>query len=157
MADRHLALLHHLEQRRLHLGGRAVDLVGEQEVAEDRAFLGVEAARVGPVDARADEVARDEIGRELDAPERAAEHGRGRLDRQRLREAGHALDQEVAARDEADEHALEHLVLARDHPLDLDERLLELRPVVGGLGVPAGSRASDIGSSFAVASALGAA
>ena len=26
---------------------------------------------------------------------------------------GHALDQEVAAGDEADEHALEHLVLAR--------------------------------------------
>ena len=32
--DRDLALLHHLEQRGLHLRGRAVDLVGEQEVAE---------------------------------------------------------------------------------------------------------------------------
>ena len=28
-ADRDLPLLHHLEQRRLHLGRRAVDLVGE--------------------------------------------------------------------------------------------------------------------------------
>ena len=134
MADRHLPLLHHLEQRRLHLRGRAVDLVGEQEVAEDRALLGVEAARVGPVDPRADEVARHEVGRELDAPERPAEHGRGRLDRQRLREPGHALDQEVAAGDEADEHPLEHLVLAGDHPLDLDEGLLQLRAVVGRLG-----------------------
>ena len=44
---------------------------------------------------------------------------------------GHALDQEVAAGDEADEHALEHLVLTGDHALDLDERLLELRAVVG--------------------------
>ena len=42
-ADRHLLLLHHLEQRRLHLGRGAVDLVGEQEVAQHRAKLGVEA------------------------------------------------------------------------------------------------------------------
>jgi hypothetical protein len=46
-ADRDLVLLHDLEQRRLHLRRRAVDLVGEQEVAEDRAELGVEAAGVG--------------------------------------------------------------------------------------------------------------
>ena len=134
VADRHLPLLHHLEQRRLHLGRRAVDLVGEQEVAEDRAFLGVEAAGVGAVDARADEVARHEIRCELHPPERAAEHRGGGLDRQRLGEAGDALDQEVASRDEAHEHALEHLVLARDHALDLDQRLLELGAVVGGLG-----------------------
>ena len=40
--DRHLALGHHLEQRRLHLGGRTVDLVGEHEVGEHRAELDVE-------------------------------------------------------------------------------------------------------------------
>ena len=74
-----------------------------------------------------DEVGRDEVGRELDPLERAAEHGGGRLDRQRLREAGDALDQQVAAGDEADEHALEHLVLTGDHALDLDQRLLEQR------------------------------
>ena len=34
--DGHLALLHRLEQRRLGLGRRAVDLVGEQEVGEHR-------------------------------------------------------------------------------------------------------------------------
>ena len=52
---------------------------------------------------------------------RAAEHVGDGLDRQRLRQAGHALDQEVAAREQADEDALEHLVLARDHALDLEE------------------------------------
>ena len=41
-ADRHLVLLHHLEQRRLHLGRGPVDLVGEQEVDEHRAELDVE-------------------------------------------------------------------------------------------------------------------
>jgi hypothetical protein len=34
---RHLALLHRLQQRGLGLGRRAVDLVGQQQVGEDRA------------------------------------------------------------------------------------------------------------------------
>jgi hypothetical protein len=95
VADRDLALLHHLEQRRLHLGGRAVDLVGEQEVAEHRAELGVEAAGVLPVDARADEVRRHEVGRELEPLERAAERVGERLHGQRLGEARDALEQHV--------------------------------------------------------------
>ena len=37
VADRDLALLHHLEQRALDLGRGPVDLVGEQEVREHRA------------------------------------------------------------------------------------------------------------------------
>ena len=45
--DRHLALLHDLEERRLHLGGSAVDLVGEEEVAEHGPELDVEVARAG--------------------------------------------------------------------------------------------------------------
>ena len=40
--DRDLTLLHDLEERGLHLGRRAVDLVGEEEVAEDGAELGLE-------------------------------------------------------------------------------------------------------------------
>ena len=35
-ADRHLVLLHRLEQRRLRLRRRAVDLVGQDHVGEDR-------------------------------------------------------------------------------------------------------------------------
>ena len=64
-ADRDVALGHHLEQRRLHLGRRAVDLVGEHEVGHDRAELGVEVLRARPVDAGADDVGRHEVGREL--------------------------------------------------------------------------------------------
>ena len=91
-------------------------------------------ALVRAVDARADEVGRDEVGRELDARERAAEHVGGRLDRQRLREAGDALDQQVALREQADEHALEHRVLAGDHAPDLEQRLLEALLGLGGVG-----------------------
>ena len=85
--DRDLVLLHHLEQRALHLRRRAVDLVGEQQVGEHRPERRVELAGLLVVDARADEVRRHEIGRELDALERAADGARERLDRQRLGEA----------------------------------------------------------------------
>ena len=132
--DRHLALLHHLEQRGLHLRGRTVDLVGEQEVAEDRAELRVELPVAHAVDARSDEVGRDEVGRELDARERPAEDARGRLDRQRLGETRNALDQEVALCEQADEHPLEHRVLPGDDAPDLEQRLLELL-----LGLAAGT------------------
>ena len=72
-ADRHLALLHDLEERALDLGGRPVDLVGEQQVREDGAERRPELAGLLVVDARADEVGRDEVGRELDALELAAD------------------------------------------------------------------------------------
>ena len=125
VAERDLTLLHDLEQRGLHLRGRAVDLVREQEVAEHRPELGVERRGVRAVDARADEVGRHEVGRELDAVERPAEHVGGRLHRQRLRQSRHPLDQQVATGQQAHEHALEHLILAGDHPPDLEQRLLE--------------------------------
>jgi hypothetical protein len=73
--DRHLPLLHHLEQRALHLGRRAVDLVGEQQVGEHRAERGGEVAGLLVVDARADQVGRHQVGRELDALERAGSCG----------------------------------------------------------------------------------
>jgi hypothetical protein len=129
-------LLHHLEERGLHLRGRAVDLVREEEVAEDGALLGVERPGVGAEDPRADEVAGHEIRRELDALERAAQRGGCGLDRQRLGEAGYALDQQVAAGEQAHEHPLQHPVLPGDHAPDLEERALDglLRgPAVGQL------------------------
>jgi hypothetical protein len=126
VADRDLALLHHLEQRGLHLGRRAVDLVGEQEVREHRAELGVEPVGVRPEHPRADEVDGHEVGRELDAVERAAEDVGDGLDRQRLGQAGDALEQHVAAGEQRDEHALEHRLLADDDALDLEQRVLEV-------------------------------
>ena len=78
--DRGVALGHHLEQRRLHLGRRAVDLVGQDEVGEDRAEAGGEAApwrssTWPPTTSR-----RHEVRRELDAAE-AGRRRRGRRSR----------------------------------------------------------------------------
>jgi hypothetical protein len=134
VADRDLPLLHHLEQGRLHLRRRAVDLVGKQEVAEHRAELGVEAPLPRAVDARPDEIRGHEIRRELDPCERAAEHPGGRLDGEGLGEAGNTFDQQVALGQEADDHALEHVVLPRDHPPDLEQGLLEAVLCLGRRG-----------------------
>ena len=122
-----MALGHHLEQRRLHLRRRPVDLVGEDEVGEHRAELDVERARstVGST-CGADDVGRHEVGRELDARANVPPTTRRqRLDRERLGEAGHAFEQAVAAGEQAHHHPLDHAVLADDDPLDLEQRALE--------------------------------
>ena len=76
------------------------------------------------VDARADQVGRDEVGRELDALELAADRlGQG-LDRHGLGQAGHALDEDVAAREQRDDQPLQQVVLADDDLLDLVEQPL---------------------------------
>ena len=69
----------------------------------------------------------NEVGRELDPLERAADRARQRLHGERLGEAGHAFDQQVALREDRDQHALEKVVLADDDPLDLVEDALHQR------------------------------
>ncbi len=134
--DRHLVLLHHLEQRALHLGRRAVDLVGEQQVREHRPERRGEVAGLLVVDARADQVGRHEVGRELDALERAAHGARERLHRERLGETRHALDQQVALREDRHQHALEEVVLADDDLLHLVEDALHQRGDVAAVRFP---------------------
>ena len=51
---------------------------------------------------------------------------------QRLGQAGHALEQAVAAGEQAHEEALDGAVLADDDLLDLEQRRLEALGVVGG-------------------------
>jgi hypothetical protein len=81
--DGHARFAHRLEQRRLHLRARAVDLVGEHDVREQRAGLEAERAgrqaRVGLGQRAADQVRGQEIARELDAPERRVDAARERV------------------------------------------------------------------------------
>ena len=71
LADGDLPLLHRLEQRGLDLGRGPVDLVGEEDVAEDRAGLEAELAlaALGIVDVGAGHVRGQQVGGELDAAE----------------------------------------------------------------------------------------
>ena len=55
---------------------------------------------------------------------------RQRLDRQRLRHAGHALEQHVAPGQQRDEHPLDQAVLTDDDALDLEQHPLQ----PGGVG-----------------------
>ena len=126
-ADRDLSLLHRLEQRALHLRRCTVDLVGEDEVREHRPERDLELPELLVEDARADDVGRNQVRRELDALELAADRLGERLHRHRLGEPGEALDEEVAAGKQRDDHPFEQGVLTHDHPLDLVEHLLERR------------------------------
>ncbi len=120
VADGDLPLLHRLEERALHLGGRAVDLVGEDEVGEDGPELGGELALLLVVDHRPDEVGRQEVGRELDARELGVDGVAQRAHGERLGEAGDALEQDVAPRSSRpDEDPLDHVLLAHDDLADL--------------------------------------
>ena len=116
--DRDVVLLHGLQQRRLGLGAGAVDLVGHQQLGEDRALDEAEAApaAAGAVlqHLRADDVGGHQVGRELDALGIEPQHLAQRLHQQRLGEARHADQQRVAARQDGDERALDHLLLAED-------------------------------------------
>ncbi len=102
-ADGDLLFGHHLEQCRLHLGRRPVDLVGEQKVDEHRSEFHVEGLAAPSVDARPGDVGRQQIGRELDAGERAADHVGQGLGRQGLRQARDRLEQTVAPTQHPDE------------------------------------------------------
>src|SRR5207245_2172773 len=122
--ERDLLLLHRLEQRGLRLGGRAVHLVGEHDVREDRALLDPELAGADLVDARADDVARHEVGRELDALERPADEVRDRARQQGLRGSGDALDEQMAAQRERDERETDRLVLTDDDAMHVARETL---------------------------------
>ena len=68
------------------------------------------------VDDGADEVGRQQVGRELDARELRVDGVAERADGERLGQARHALEQHVAAGEQADQQALDHVRLADDRP-----------------------------------------
>jgi hypothetical protein len=119
LSDRDLVLLHRFEESALHLRGRSIDLVREDQVREDRAVLGDETAVLLVVDQRADDVRGEHVGRELEAMEASPSRPRKGLQGERLGEAGDALQQDVPAGDQSDEEALDEMSLADDRMADL--------------------------------------
>ena len=117
--DADLTLLHRLEQRRLRLGRRAVDLVGEHDVGEHAAGTELEVAARPVPDRDAGDVGRQEVGRELHAPPRAAGRTGDRLGERRLADAGNVFDQQVALGEQADERQVHRSALAPQHAFDL--------------------------------------
>ena len=121
--DRHLALGHRLEQGRLGLRHRAVDLVDEHDVREQRTAPELEVLELLVVDVHPGHVRRLEVGRALDAREggvldaardRAGEHG--------LPGTGNVLEQHMPVAGKRGQHELDLVVLAAQHPLDVPEQ-----------------------------------
>ena len=134
-AHRHAPLLHRLEHRGLRFRRRAVDLVRQNHVRKNRPVeeleLPLAGLRILIDDLRARDVARHQVGRELDALERQIDRLRQRGDEQRFRQPRHAHEQCVAPRENRDQHFVDHLVLSdddlRELMLDQPVRLLEIR------------------------------
>ena len=129
--DGHLMVLHGLEQRRLRLGGRAVDFVSKEKLAENRTRDERERALLAVQDARSRDVARHEIRRELQALEARARHLGERARDQGFAQTRRAFDEDMTARDRSDEQAEDEVFLT-DHHLrhlraDAPERGLEDR------------------------------
>ncbi len=145
-AQRDLLLLHRLEEGGLGLRGRSVDLVGEDEVAEDRPLP--EAEREGPAvllleDLGPGHVRGHQVGGALDPGEAEPEASRQPLDEARLPETGKPLEEDVLAGEDREEKGFEDLLAGADP--DLPERVEEgldrgpefARPELEGLGLRA--------------------
>ena len=96
------------------MAGRAIDFVGQDQVGEDRAELGRELAGSRVINQRADQIRRQQIGRKLEALEAGLDAGRQRLDGQRLGQAGHAFEQDVAVGEQAEQQSVDEIFLADD-------------------------------------------
>jgi hypothetical protein len=112
VADGDLFFLHGFEQRALHLGGRAVDFIGEDEVGENRAFARAEAAGLRIVNLRADDVGGQHVRRELQARKFHADARGHGFHRQSFGKPRHAFEEDVAVGQQADDEAFGQIILA---------------------------------------------
>jgi hypothetical protein len=116
-ANGDLMFLHRLQQGGLRLGGRAVDLVGQNDVAENRSLDELHAAMaVGRLfeDFGAGDVGWHQVGRELDTLKLKVENLGDGAHQERFRQARRAGDQAMAAGKQTDQELLDHLLLADD-------------------------------------------
>ncbi|MNP50140.1 hypothetical protein D3C76_1443850 [compost metagenome] len=111
-----LPFFHGFQQCGLDFGWGAVDFVGEDDVAEQRARLETNAVAFGRLlqDLAAGDVRRQQVGGELDAPHlRLQVRGQG-FYRARLGQAREAFEQQMAVGEQAQQHVTNGLCLAED-------------------------------------------
>ena len=118
-ADRAGALLHGFEQRRLRFGRRAVDFVGQQNVAEDRAVhegpLAMAGGEIFFDDVGAGDVRGHQVRRELDAPELRPSVSAMVRTISVLAVPGKPVIRQCPPTNKRGEDLIEHLILADDH------------------------------------------
>jgi len=92
-----LALAHRFQQRRPSARGSAVDFVSEQGVREDGAFVEMKLLIALVENGNAQNVRRQQVGRELNAFEARINRTRQRFRQRRLARAGKIFEQHVSA------------------------------------------------------------
>src|SRR6185437_7773452 len=107
-----------LQQRGLGLRRGPVDLVADDDVREDRPRLELEVAPFLVVGADPGDVARQQVGGELDPPHRAVDGPRERLGEHGLAYARHVLDEQVALGEQDDQREPDRLGLPVDDRFD---------------------------------------
>ena len=140
-AESHVIFLHRLKQRRLGARRGAVDLVGHQQLGEDRALDEPEGAFavLGLFEHfGAENIRRHQVRRKLDTASRDTENGAERVDQLGLGESGNADEKRMAAGQDGDDGVLDHLFLAEDdladfvaHGFDAVERCFGFRNDLG--------------------------
>ncbi|SLM49057.1 protein of unknown function [Nitrospira japonica] len=118
-SDGDLPFLHRFEQRGLHLRRRAVDLVGQNDVAENRPLLKLEQILAAFLiqDFGPGNVGRQKIRRELDAAHRGVQIPCQAFNGSCLRKTGKAFEQEMSVGQQADEDLADDAALADDRRL----------------------------------------
>ena len=111
---RDLAFCHGLQQRRLRARRGAVDLVGKDEVGEQRTGTKLELSDLLIIEIDAGQVAGQKIRRALHALEAPADGGGEGAQKHGFPGSRHVLQQDMAAAEEADEDTLDDLTLADD-------------------------------------------
>ncbi len=109
-----LAFLHGFEQCGLGFRRGAIDLVGQQQVGEQRPFAQFELLGLHVVHRMPGDIAGHQVRGELDTCELAAEAAGEGTHQQCLAQPRNAFEQYMAAGDQRGEHIVDHAVLA-DH------------------------------------------
>lgn len=137
-ADGDLSLLHGFEQRRLHLRRRAIDLVGKNDVGEDRPLLHHEIAATWAVDHRAHQVGGQQVGRKLNALKGGVQSAGQTRNRGGLGQSRNAFDQNVSVGEKPKQQSVHKVVLADDDPMDLVLQQTERAALLGYFALDGG-------------------
>ena len=108
----------------MHFGRRAIDFVGQNQVRKERAELGREFAAARIVNQRADQVGRQQVGRELQTLKAGLNAGGQRFHGQRFGQAGNAFEQDVPVGQQAEQQPIDQILLP-DH--DMPDLLAQRR------------------------------
>ena len=111
----------------MDFGGSPVDLVGEDQIRKDRPFLHDEVLVLRPIDLGTDQVCRQQVGGKLNALKTGVDRLGQTCNGSGLGQPRNALDQQVPAGQQTNQHPVNKLILpdenSTDFAHDLTQRL----------------------------------